>query len=416
MTGVSPKTASPGSIVGLAIVAALVGLAAADPADFPVPSDPIFTALERDGKTVEGRIRRIGPHGEITLVPTEGAEQTVPYDRLLKLTREGLLPPLSPEAPLVLFPGGDRLYRGVIGPASETHLEVQSYTLGNLSIPLESLLGLVLKGPKEADQLDDLIDRLRNEPRESEVVWLTNGDRVRGGLLALDEKALKFQAPSGPITLELSNVRALGFDPKLAVYRKPEGDYFELTASDGSRLGATGVRIEQGSLVGTSLFGTPIKLGLGDLVKLHARSPSILYLSDRDADAVQYVSYVGPARPYRRDSTVDHHPIRLGGQSYDRGLGTQSRTLLAYRLEPGARRFQALVGLDDRAGPLGNVVFRVVVDREERFVSPPMSVRDTPRAIDLDVTGATRIILITEFGERGGVRDLADWAEARVLR
>ena len=30
--------------------------------------------------------------------------------------------------------------------------------------------------------------------------------------------------------------------------------------------------------------------------------------------------------------------------------------MLAYRLEPGDRRFQALVGLDDRAGPQGNVV------------------------------------------------------------
>ena len=41
------------------------------------------------------------------------------------------------------------------------------------------------------------------------------------------------------------------------------------------------------------------------------------------------------------------------GQTYDRGLGTQSTTFLAYRVEPGDRRFQALVGVDERAGPLG---------------------------------------------------------------
>ena len=70
--------------------------------------------------------------------------------------------------------------------------------------------------------------------------------------------------------------------------------------------------------------------------------------------------------------------FQLGGQPYDRGLGTQSRTLLAYRLKPGDRRFQALVGVDDRAGPLGSVVFRVLVDGKSRFTTPPMSARDTP--------------------------------------
>lgn len=108
--------------------------------------------------------------------------------------------------------------------------------------------------------------------------------------------------------------------------------------------------------------------------------------------------------------------MRLSGQDYDRGIGTQSRTLLAYRLKPGDRRFQALVGLDDRAGSLGSVVFRVIVDGETRFASSPLSSRDAPRPIDVDVNGAKILILITEFGERGGVRDLADWAEARIIR
>ena len=65
--------------------------------------------------------------------------------RLLKLTRDGAALRLTPaEGSVVLFPDGDRLYRTVIGPATETALEVSSYALGNLAIPLESLLGLVL--------------------------------------------------------------------------------------------------------------------------------------------------------------------------------------------------------------------------------------------------------------------------------
>ena len=163
-------------------------------------------------------------------------------------------------------------------------------------------------------------------------------------------------------------------------------------------------------------FGTPVRVPISELTRVHARTKSVVYLSERTVAAVQYVSYVGPPRPYRRDATVEGHPMLLSGKEYERGIGTQSRTLLAYRLEPGDRRFQAQVGLDDRAGPLGCVVFRVLVDNKERFASPPMSAHDAPRPIDVDVSGARALILITEFGERGGVRDLADWVEARIIR
>jgi len=108
--------------------------------------------------------------------------------------------------------------------------------------------------------------------------------------------------------------------------------------------------------------------------------------------------------------------LRLGGQTYDRGLGTQSRTLLAYRLDPKAKRFQALVGLDDAAGPLGNVVFKVLVDGKPRYESPSMGAGEAPRAVDVALEGGKVLILTTEFGERGDVQDSGDWVEARIIR
>jgi hypothetical protein len=62
------------------------------------------------------------------------------------------------------------------------------------------------------------------------------------------------------------------------------------------------------------------------------------------------------------------------------------------------------------------VVFRVLVDNKERFISPPMAKRDAPVAVDIDVSGAKVLILATEFGEGGDVQDSADWIEARMVR
>ena len=420
MTGTPSKALLPRMALVLALMAGAVRTSRAEAADTfqgsgTVPSDPVFAALRTDRTTVAGRIRQISPK-EITIVPPEGGAQVVPFGRLVKLTRGDVPLPCVPDGSLVLFPNGDRLSRTLIGPATETTLEVQSYALGNLAIPLESLLGLVLSPPSDSDALDALLSRVRTEPRPSEVLWLANGDRLTGLLQGIDDKKIRFQASDAPIDLDRAGIVAVGFDPALVIYPQPKGDYLELTMGDGSRLGVTDARLEQGQVVATTRFGATIRLALGELAQVHARTASVAYLSERRADADQYVAYLGPTRPYRRDSNVEGHPIRLAGQTFDRGLGTQSRTLLAYRLAPGDRRFQALVGLDDSAGPLGSVVFRVLVDGRERFATPPMSVRDTPRTIDLDVSEAKLIILDTEFGERGEVRDFADWAEARIIR
>jgi hypothetical protein len=168
--------------------------------------------------------------------------------------------------------------------------------------------------------------------------------------------------------------------------------------------------------VATTRQGIAIKFSLNELVRVYGRSLSIVYLSERKVVSDRYLSYLGPTREFRVDRTVDGHVLHLGGQSYDRGIGAQSTTFLAYRLEPGDRRFQALVGVDDRAGPLGSVVFRVLVDGKERFKTTPMSDHDVPKAVDLDLAGAKFLILATEFGDRGDVRDLADWVEARLIR
>jgi hypothetical protein len=56
------------------------------------------------------------------------------------------------------------------------------------------------------------------------------------------------------------------------------------------------------------------------------------------------------------------------------------------------------------------------VDGTERLKTPSMTVHDTPRNLDVDLRGGKFLILATEFGDRGNVRDLADWVEARIIR
>jgi hypothetical protein len=307
--------------------------------------------------------------------------------------------------------------RVIVGATTETAIEAQCHSaLGKLAVPLDCVLGLVLTAPTEPDAFDHLWDRVRSEPRTMEVVWLANGDRMTGGFLGMDDRAVKLQIEGKPVEIERTGVVALGFDPAVLNYPRPQTDFVDVTLADGSRLGVTGARIEKGQVTATTRFGQPIRFPVGDLIRLDPRTDAVVYLSDRQVDAQNYVSFIGPTRPFRTDRTVDGHQFRLGGRTYERGLGTQSRTLLAYKLRPGDKRFQALVGVDDRAGPLGGVVFRVLTDGVARVSTPCITCKDSPQAVDIDVSRSKLLILITEFGDRGDIRDLADWVEARIIR
>lgn len=400
----------------LGVVVASVATARADEPR-PAVAGPVFNVTLTDATTAAGRLRQLGgPEGKVAIVDEKGDEHSWPLKQVVKLARAGDPPQSLADGQVVLFPDGDRLRVGSVGTSTETTLDVRADGLGELKLPLESPLGLILNPAAEPEVAEQWIDRVRREPRKAEVLWLTNGDRMDGGFLGVGAQTIQFQPEAGKLEVNRSGVVAVGFDPKLVIYPTPKGDWLELTLDDGTRLGVVEARLEQGVVFAKARFGLPIRIGVERLARVHARTAAVSYLADRAADVDRYTAYVGPTRPYRKDSTVDGHPMRLSGETFDHGLGTQAKTILAYKLGRGDRRFQALVGVDDRAGPLGSVAFRVLVDGRERFATRPMSAREAPRAIDVDVAGGSVLFLVTEFGDRGDVRDLADWAEARLVR
>jgi len=397
------------------MIAAIPSRAWADDAPAPTTLEPVFEALPIEGEPVSGRIAAIAAD-RITIAPAEGPNRDFLLTELVRLSREA--PPAEgAEEGRILFPDGDRLARTIIIRADDAAIKAQSRTLGGITIPLDAALGLILNPPMAGEALDQLQQRIRTEPRTSEVARLANGDRVEGSFAELDERTIKLHGPDDkPMEFDRAGVESIGMDPALVSYPRPEGAFLEATLADGTRLGLSGAKLERGELSAVTRFGSNVRIPIAELVRLAARTSAIDYLSERPIDGETYVPYFDSVRPVRIDATIEGRPFRLGGRTYDRGLGTESRTLLAYKLKPGDRRFQALVGVDERAGPLGSVVFRVLVDGQERFASPVMTFREPPKAVDVDLEDGKLLILITEFGDRGDARDLADWVEARIIR
>jgi alpha-galactosidase len=136
-------------------------------------------------------------------------------------------------------------------------------------------------------------------------------------------------------------------------------------------------------------------------------SGKIVSLCDLDISKTQQ----GWGSP-RKDLSVDGNPLRIGGQTFKRGLGTHADSLLYVQLDSGSRRFTAVVGVDDEGALPGTVEFRILGDGKELYKSGMMRRGDKAKQVDVDVSGVKMLVLTVNGGPDGINYDHADWAEA----
>ena len=119
----------------------------------------------------------------------------------------------------------------------------------------------------------------------------------------------------------------------------------------------------------------------------------------------------------RINSSALGTPLRPGGHSCKRGLGTHSVSEIVVRLAEPARRFLAIVGIDDnpdtrRGSP--SVEFVVAAAGHELWRSSVMTLGSAPARVDVSLAAARELTLsVTDAGDGPGW-DQADWGDACV--
>lgn len=129
----------------------------------------------------------------------------------------------------------------------------------------------------------------------------------------------------------------------------------------------------------------------------------------------------------RVNKTVQDKPLTLEGRQYKDGMGVHAASLLVYKIPKGAKRFVALVGLDDeqKHDPRASVVFEVHGDVKEMGESPvllgksPVLCDKTLRTWCFDLALSDRYreirLVVTDAGD-GIACDHADWVNAGFLK
>jgi hypothetical protein len=143
------------------------------------------------------------------------------------------------------------------------------------------------------------------------------------------------------------------------------------------------------------------------------------WLSQLEPVSFEHTPYLSLSWPWHRDRSVLGGPLRIGGVTFVRGVGVHSQSRLVYEIGDGFREFFSHIGLDDTAGPLGDVDIAVRVDGETRYrkqhigISAPGAAAE-PIRVPLD--GGNRLELLVTFGRHGDVQDRFNWAGAALIR
>lgn len=114
-------------------------------------------------------------------------------------------------------------------------------------------------------------------------------------------------------------------------------------------------------------------------------------------------------------SSVDGHPLSIGGKAYPHGVGTHATSEMHVDLGGQALTFTAEVGVDDDpCHGVGTVVFVVLVDGREAARTGVLKKGDAAKRLEVDLRGAKELVLVVEDGGDGINFDHADWADAKI--
>lgn len=149
------------------------------------------------------------------------------------------------------------------------------------------------------------------------------------------------------------------------------------------------------------------KSGVG-LNTIVVREPNNTYLSD-----------LTPTNggTFTADRAADGSNMKINGSKYSRGLGVFADSNLTFGLGGEYRSLIADVGIDDKVGVNGSVVFQVFGDGRLLFETTPMTGRDGARRMNIDVRGVSEIQLVATHAGDGtaSALDRANWAGIRAV-
>jgi hypothetical protein len=286
--------------------------------------------------------------------------------------------------------------------------------------PFDRLAAVQLADRKESPRAEELFRSVLAARLPAQDVLVTRNsddavETVRGRLVQLNAQRGSFVFGDRTRTLQAGRIFGIVF----AAGATPDTrSRYPLTIklSDGSVFSGRMERADTGCVRIATSIGATVHLPLAKVASIRVRSDRVVYLSDLSPVHEQVEGLLHRPWPVLTDRSVSGGPLSIGGRTFDKGLGVHSYTALTYETGGRYETFAATIGIDDSVRPRGSVVFRVLGDEKVLFDSGPMTGRDAPRDIAVDVANVNRLALVVDYAGELDLADHADWGGARLLK
>jgi hypothetical protein len=368
---------------------------------------PAFEVLLLDGRSAFADRIRTEKGGALTLRSKRGDERIEAARVLCVLggrAKESSLP-------RAYFAGGD-LVRGMLTGGNEggDRIELQSPTLGSLTLPVDRLECLVLR-PDAASSRDLVLP-----DGASEALFLPAAlgfDRIAGALHQFGADGIRFQ-PEGqkePRWYSSRDLVGLRIDGAEAQEGAPIA---ELITRSGDRVALSAYEFVGEDIAVTLLGGDEKKIAQDDVACLLRLDQGAQFASRLDPARAVEASFAGDALlPWQRDLSANGAILSAGGRCYARGLGVHSRSRLEYVVPKGAKSLLLRVAFDDSAGQLrvrGHVAIAVRIGDAAPVFASELKPSDAPKTVPpIAVQEGQVVALEVEFGEGRDLGDRVDW-------
>lgn len=382
----------------------------------PAAAAPVH-AVTIEGRSLEARWSGVNAAGAIVLVEGDKQLEIAPDGlMLLRWAEAPATRPSADTAPVTVYlADGNRLNGRITGGDART-IMLSTELLPELRLPLTRLAAIRLmtaEQPEAAAAFEKA--RSARDPAQDTLLVVRDGrvTALRGVTesLGLQGGSFRWRERSVPVTAET----CYGIVFAAGVQTTADAQATCVLA-DGSTWAGRLAGGNADSVAVELADGLTVTLPLAKIEEIRFRSDRVRFLSDLEPAEFVMEPFGATRWPYRKDRSVANRPMRIGTQRFERGLGVHSRSLLTYDLPGPFTRLAAVIGIDARAAPLGNVVFRVLADGKEVFNSGPVTGRDEPRPISVPIERAKRLQLVVEMGGDLDIGDQADWGNVRLIK
>lgn len=370
-----------------------------------------------DARAIDGRLIRLDAERAVLL---EGK------------TRRDL--PRADVAEIALAPAGDpmaRRGRGVIVTAAGDVLSVTALTLadgrlaagndllGPVALKLSAAAAVYLPASGQTAAAVRRRVRALKLPDATKDALIVERDKkpwtvAAGVLVAMGPKKITFRWKDASRTIERGTVRAV----RLARVGKaqPRGTGI-LIGRDGDRVAFSSVAIDEKTVTVVSLGFGERKIPRGRVAAIRLHSDRVVSLSDLQPAAVKEVPFFDTKFPHRVDRSAGGRALRLGGRTFERGLGLHSFCELTYDLGGAYKTFVAAAGIDDAVRPAGDATLTFLGDGKPLAKPFRLTGRTEPIRIRLSLVGVKRFTVRVDYGkDKIDAADHVDLAAPRLIK